>query len=32
MDLKGLNIAVNFFDLSGNDDYKMIWEEFYADA
>lgn len=32
MDLKGLNIAVNFFDLSGNDDYKMIREEFYADA
>lgn len=32
MELKNLSIAVNFFDLSGNNDYKMIREEFYADA
>jgi len=32
MELKGLKLAVNFFDLSGNDDYKMIREEFYNDV
>ena len=30
--VKGRNIAINFFDLSGNDDYKGIRQEFYKDA
>jgi len=25
-------VCINFFDLSGNDDYKMIRTEFYRDA
>lgn len=32
MNLEGANISINFFDLSGNDDYKLIREEFYEDA
>jgi DnaJ family protein C protein 27 len=32
MNLEGANISINFFDLSGNDDYKVIREEFYEDA
>jgi DnaJ family protein C protein 27 len=27
--IKGQNIAINFFDMSGNDDYKLIRTEFY---
>lgn len=30
--LKGHNVAVNFFDLSGSDDYKLIRQDFYKDA
>ena len=25
-------VCINFFDLSGNDEYKMIRTEFYADT
>lgn len=25
-------MAINFFDMSGNEDYKIIRSEFYADA
>ena len=32
MSLDGAQISINFFDLSGNDDYKLIREEFYADT
>ena len=32
MTLDGAQISVNFFDLSGNDDYKLIREEFYGDT
>ena len=32
MELNGISISINFFDLSGNDDYKQIREEFYADT
>ena len=32
MTLEGESISINFFDLSGNDDYKLIREEFYADT
>mmetsp|Transcript_11096 Transcript_11096/g.12469 ORF Transcript_11096/g.12469 Transcript_11096/m.12469 type:complete len:193 (+) Transcript_11096:155-733(+) len=32
MGLDGANISINFFDLSGNDDYKLIREEFYYDT
>jgi len=32
MCLDGAQISINFFDLSGNDDYKLIREEFYADT
>ena len=32
MNLDGTNISINFFDLSGNDDYKLIREEFYEDS
>ena len=32
MSLDGAQISINFFDLSGNDDYKLIREEFYSDA
>ncbi|CAI2372096.1 unnamed protein product [Moneuplotes crassus] len=32
MNLDGANISINFFDLSGNDDYKLIREEFYEDT
>lgn len=30
--MKGYNISINFFDLSGNEDYKLIRTEFYKDA
>jgi len=32
MSLDGAQISINFFDLSGNDDYKLIREEFYVDT
>lgn len=32
MGLDGAQVSINFFDLSGNDDYKLIREEFYADS
>lgn len=30
--IKGQTVAINFFDMSGNEDYKLIRMEFYADA
>lgn len=30
--IKGQPIAINFFDMSGNDDYKLIRTDFYQDA
>jgi DnaJ family protein C protein 27 len=30
--IKGQSIAINFFDMSGNEEYKLIRTEFYADA
>ena len=30
--IKGQPIAINFFDMSGNEDYKLIRTDFYADA
>ncbi len=30
--MKGMQVSINFFDLSGNEDYKMIRQEFYKDA
>jgi len=30
--IKGQTVAINFFDMSGNEDYKLIRTEFYADA
>jgi len=30
--VKGQQVCINFFDMSGNDDYKLIRTEFYADA
>lgn len=30
--IKGQQIAINFFDMSGNDDYKAIRTEFYEGA
>ena len=30
--LKGQQIAINFFDMSGNEDYKDIRREFYEDT
>ena len=32
LEILGQKVCVNFFDLSGNDDYKMIRTEFYKDA
>mmetsp|Transcript_4066 Transcript_4066/g.3401 ORF Transcript_4066/g.3401 Transcript_4066/m.3401 type:complete len:136 (-) Transcript_4066:38-445(-) len=32
MTLDNSKISINFFDLSGNDDYKPIREEFYVDT
>ena len=32
MSLDGSQVSINFFDLSGNDDYKIIREEFYNDS
>lgn len=32
LDILGQKVCINFFDLSGNDDYKMIRTEFYKDA
>lgn len=32
MELSGTSISINFFDLSGNDYYKSIREDFYEDA
>lgn len=32
MNMDGETISINFFDLSGNDDYKYIREEFYEDT
>lgn len=32
LDIKGTHVSVNFFDLSGNEDYKMIRTEFYEDT
>mmetsp|Transcript_32032 Transcript_32032/g.29019 ORF Transcript_32032/g.29019 Transcript_32032/m.29019 type:complete len:113 (+) Transcript_32032:36-374(+) len=32
MNLKNRKIAVNFFDLSGNEEYKMIRNDFYKNA
>lgn len=32
LDCVGLKVCVNFFDLSGNDEYKDIRAEFYKDA
>jgi len=28
----GYKVCINFFDLSGNDEYKMIRTDFYKDA
>ena len=30
--IKGQTVAINFFDMSGNEDYKLIRQDFYADA
>ena len=30
--LKNHNVAINFFDMSGNEDYKDIRTEFYTDV
>ena len=30
--IKGQTIAINFFDMSGTEDYKLIRTEFYPDA
>lgn len=30
--IKGQTVAINFFDMSGNEDYKLIRTEFYGDA
>lgn len=30
--IKGVPISINFFDLSGNEDYKLIRQDFYKDA
>lgn len=30
--IKGQTVAINFFDMSGNEDYKLIRSEFYQDA
>jgi DnaJ family protein C protein 27 len=30
--IKGQTVAINFFDKSGNEDYRLIRTEFYADA
>jgi len=30
--LKGVPISINFFDLSGNHDFKLIRQDFYKDA
>jgi DnaJ family protein C protein 27 len=32
LDLLDHKVCINFFDLSGNDEYKMIRTEFYKDA
>lgn len=32
LEIKGQKICINFFDLSGNDEYKDIRAEFYKDA
>ncbi len=32
MQVKGYSVAVNFFDLSGCEDFRSIRSEFYADA
>lgn len=32
MKIKGQTVAINFFDMSGNEDYKLIRTEFYGDA
>ena len=32
MDIRSKSVSINFFDLSGNDDYKSIREEFYEGA
>jgi len=30
--IKGQGVAINFFDMSGNEDYKLIRTEFYQDT
>jgi len=30
--IKNQPISINFFDLSGNEDYKLIRQEFYEDS
>ena len=32
LEIRGQKICINFFDLSGNDEYKEIRSEFYKDA
>ena len=32
LNLKNYSVGVNFFDLSGAEDYKLIRQDFYADA
>ena len=32
LDVMGYKVCINFFDLSGNDEYKMIRTDFYKDA
>ena len=32
LDILNHKVCINFFDLSGNDEYKMIRQEFYKDA
>jgi len=32
LDILGCKVCINFFDLSGNDEYKIIRTEFYKDA
>ena len=32
IDIKGYNVAVNFFDLSGSEDFKDIRMDFYQNA
>jgi DnaJ family protein C protein 27 len=32
MQIHGKKVAINFFDLSGDDDYKEIRNNFFKDA